>query len=136
MTNQGAISDPPRDPYHALLESARRQRQLFSVHWELTYRCNERCSHCYLDVLRPGDNVPGELSTDECLGIVDQLDANGVLNLAFSGGEVLTRPDFFTIAEYAHAKRFVLRIFTNGLNITSVVADRLAALHPYAVEIS
>jgi radical SAM protein with 4Fe4S-binding SPASM domain len=58
------------------------------------------------------------------------------LNLTFSGGEILVRRDLFEIAEYAHSKRFLLRLFTNGTLVKPAVADRIAALHPYAVEIS
>lgn len=136
MVDGSTPTTPDGNLYQELLARAQRRRQLISVHWELTHRCNERCSHCYLDVLRPGDSVPGELTTGECLGVIDQLATIGVLNLSFSGGEVLTRPDFFVIAEYAQRTHFVLRVFTNGLKITPEVADRLAGLHPYAVEIS
>ena len=49
---------PPNDLtgnfYTHLLSASQRQHRLLTVHWELTHRCNERCSHCYLDVLSPG----------------------------------------------------------------------------------
>ncbi|MGC1130368.1 MAG: hypothetical protein WA875_12470, partial [Candidatus Acidiferrales bacterium] len=40
----------------------------FSVHLDLTYRCNERCVHCYLD-----HDDHGEMSTAEIKGVLDQL---------------------------------------------------------------
>jgi len=122
--------------YLQFLAKAQRQRRLFSAHWELTYRCNELCTHCYLDVLPPGAQVPGELTTEECKDILDQLAAEGVLNLTFSGGEILVRRDFFDIAEYARKKGFALMLYTNGILIKPAVADRLAALHPLRTEIS
>lgn len=122
--------------YKQILADARRQRRLLHVHWELTHRCNERCTHCYLDVRRPGAQTPGELSTDECLEVVDQLAELGVATVSFSGGEILVRRDFFVIAAHAHRRRFVLRLFTNGMAMTPRVADQIADLHPYAVEIS
>jgi radical SAM protein with 4Fe4S-binding SPASM domain len=137
MSVEGPESGPRSDnPYQQLLGDMRKQRRLFSVHWELTYRCNERCTHCYLDVLKPNAPAPGELNTEQCLAVIDQLAELGVMNLSLSGGEAMVRKDFFTIAEYARSKRFVLRIFTNGLLINAAAADRIAALHPYAVEIS
>ena len=39
-----------------------------SVHLDVTYRCNERCVHCYLD----HDDL-GEMTTSEIKGILDQL---------------------------------------------------------------
>ena len=44
-----------------------------SAHLDITYRCNERCQHCYLD----HDNK-GEMSTEEIKGILDQLADSGV----------------------------------------------------------
>jgi len=134
---EGPTHDPrAANPYAQIVAQTQRQRRLFSAHWELTYRCNERCTHCYLDVSSPHADTTGELTTTECFRIVDELVAAGALNLALSGGEVLVRRDFFAIAEYARARRFLLRLFTNGTLITPSVADRIAALHPYAVELS
>ena len=122
--------------YEQIVARSGRAHRLITAHWELTYRCNEHCTHCYLDVFSPNANVPGELTTKECFQVIDQLAEIGALNLTFSGGEILVRRDFFDIAEYAHSKRFLLRFFTNGILIKPALADRIAALHPYQVEIS
>lgn len=122
--------------YQDILRKVEAQHRLFSVHWELTYRCNEKCTHCYLQVYASHETVPGELTTDECFQVVDQIAEVGALNLTLSGGEILVRRDFFEIAQYARQKRLLLRLFTNGILIRPQVADRIAALHPYAVEIS
>lgn len=136
-----SVEGPERldqDPnlYNQIIAKTREQHRLFSVHWELTYRCTERCSHCYLDVRPASASLPDELNTAECCRVLDELAALGTLHLTFSGGEALARREFFTIAEYAHAKRFLLRLFTNGILITPRAAERIAALHPYAVELS
>ncbi|HKP88144.1 MAG TPA: radical SAM protein [Blastocatellia bacterium] len=122
--------------YDRMIEGTQKAHRLFSAHWELTYRCNEQCSHCYLDVFQPNAEVPGELTTVECFRVIDELAELGAMHLLFSGGEILAHRDFFQIAEYARSKRLLLRLFTNGILITPRVADRIAALHPYAVEIS
>jgi sulfatase maturation enzyme AslB (radical SAM superfamily) len=127
---------PATNQFHRLLAVAEARHQLLSAHWELTYRCNERCTHCYLDVLPANHAAPGELTTEEGLRLLADLHELGALNLTLSGGEPLLRRDFFTLAERARTLGFVLRIFTNGVLITPAVADRLAALHPYTVEIS
>ena len=41
-----------------------------SVQLDLTYRCNERCVHCYLD-----HEDHGEMNTAEILGLLDQMAA-------------------------------------------------------------
>jgi len=131
-----AVKQPSADLYTALVAKTRQQRRLLTVHWELTYRCNARCAHCYLDVLPPDASAPGELTTVECQRVLDEMAALGILNLTLSGGEILVRPDFFEIAGYARRQQFLLRLFTNGTLITPAVADRIAALHPFAVEVS
>jgi MoaA/NifB/PqqE/SkfB family radical SAM enzyme len=45
-----SVEGPERldqDPnlYNQIIAKTREQHRLFSVHWELTYRCTERCSH-------------------------------------------------------------------------------------------
>jgi len=122
--------------YTRIVSKMLRQHRLLSVHWELTYRCNETCTHCYLDVLKPNAKVAGELSTAQVTDGLDQLAAMGALNITFSGGEALVRQDFFEIAEHARRRRFAIRLFTNGILITPRLADRIAALQPVMVEIS
>jgi MoaA/NifB/PqqE/SkfB family radical SAM enzyme len=124
------------NPYIAILAKSEKQHRLVSVQWELTYRCNERCTHCYLDVLAPGARVPGELGTAECKRVLDELAALGALTVTFSGGEALVRSDFFEIALYARKKGFAVRVFTNGILLKAEVADKLAAVRPVVVEIS
>ena len=63
-----------------------------AVHMDVTYRCNERCVHCYLD-----HDDHGEMTTDEIKGVLDQLAEAGVFFLTFSGGEVFMRRDFFEL---------------------------------------
>ncbi|MGB8643707.1 MAG: radical SAM protein [Anaerolineae bacterium] len=137
MSVDGPMTGMPETTlYDEIVTRTQRQHRLFTAHWELTYRCNEKCTHCYLDVFAPHADVPGELTTEECFRVMDELAALGALNLTFSGGEVLVRRDFFQLAEYARRKGFLLRLFTNGILINAAVADQIAALHPYAIEIS
>ena len=69
-----------------------------SVHLDLTYRCNERCEHCYLE-----HDDKGEMTTAEIFDVFDQLADAGVFFLVLSGGEPLLRRDFFPILERARS---------------------------------
>jgi len=102
-----------------------------SVQFDVTYRCNERCVHCYLD-----HNDYGELSIAEITGVLDQLAEAGVFFLCFSGGEVLLRPDFFRILEYARSLLFCVKVKTNAFMIRQKEADRLCALGVHSVQVS
>jgi MoaA/NifB/PqqE/SkfB family radical SAM enzyme len=104
--------------------------------WEITCRCNLRCVMCYTDCFNRPDMIRQELSTDEILRIMDELAEAGCLELCLTGGEPLARSDFFDIYEHARGKGFLVTLFTNGTLITEEIADRLAALPPYRIEIS
>src|SRR2546425_8073539 len=65
-----------------------------NVHLDVTYRCNERCVHCYLD-----HDDHGEMTTAEIKGVLEQLADAGVFFLTFSGGEGFMRRDFFGLVE-------------------------------------
>src|SRR3974390_1308055 len=94
-----------------------------SVQLDLTYRCNERCVHCYLD-----HDDHGELTTAEVKGLLDQMAEAGVFYLTISGGEFLMRRYFFEILEHARKRTFCIKLKTNGILIRKQEADRLKAL--------
>ncbi len=102
-----------------------------SVQVDVTYRCNERCVHCYLD-----HNDHGEMTTAEIKDLLDQLAAAGVFFLVFSGGEVFLRRDFFQLLEYARSLQFSVKVKTNAVMIRENEADRLAELGLDGVQIS
>ena len=102
-----------------------------SVQVDLTYRCNERCIHCYLD-----HRDHGEMTTSEIKNLLDQLAEAGVFFLTISGGEILMRKDFFEILEYAHAKTFCTKLKTNAVLIQEKEAERIRSLGVDSVQIS
>jgi len=102
-----------------------------SVQMDLTYRCNERCVHCYLD-----HEDHGEMTTAEIKGVLDQLAAAGVFYLVFSGGEIFMRMDFFELLEYARSLTFCVKLKTNAFMIGDKEADRLKSLHVDSVQVS
>ncbi len=119
------------DGYEALLTRLRREHVPYYVLWELTHTCNLKCVMCYNEPLaRP------ELDTAECFDILAQLASAGALCLTFTGGEILTRPDFFAIAGEARRLGFALDLKTNGTLITPENAGRIAALAPLQVDLS
>jgi AdoMet-dependent heme synthase len=102
-----------------------------SVQLDLTYRCNERCIHCYLD-----HDDHGEMTTVEIKDLLDQMADAGVFYLTISGGEILMRRDFFEILEHARARTFCVKLKTNGVLIRRKEAQRLRELGVEAVQIS
>ncbi len=102
-----------------------------SVHFDLTYRCNERCVHCYLD-----HDDHGELTTAECLKVLDDLARSGALFLTFSGGEIFLRPDLYEILAAARRLHFDISLKTNALLVTPERAARLREFGVRRVQIS
>src|SRR5450631_3976899 len=102
-----------------------------SVQLDLTYRCNERCVHCYLD-----HDDHGEMSTAEIKDLLDQMADAGVFYLTISGGEITMRRDFFEILEHARLRTFCIKLKTNGVLIRKKEAERLRELGVESVQIS
>ncbi len=94
------------------------------VIWNLIRRCNLTCLHCYS--ISADIDFPGELSTAEVLGVMDDLKAFNVRALILSGGEPLLRPDLFEIAARGKALGFYLGLSTNGTLIDAPLARRIA----------
>ncbi|HMD32467.1 MAG TPA: radical SAM protein [Candidatus Acidoferrales bacterium] len=107
------------------------RRRPLSVHFDLTYRCNERCVHCYLD-----HEDHGELNTEEVERVLGELAAAGTLFLTFSGGEIFLRPDLERILATARRLHFDISLKTNALLLTPERATRLSQLGVRRVQIS
>ena len=59
-----------------------------------------------------------------------------MLWLLFTGGEIFARADFLEIYTYAKEKGFLITLFTNGMMLTTRIADFLAEYRPFAIEIT
>src|SRR5438105_11253133 len=85
----------------------------YSVSWNLTQRCNLECAHCYMSA-HAGADTRGELSTDECRRVIDEIArVNPNVFLILTGGEPLLRRDIFEVAGYATGTGFTTVLGTN-----------------------
>ena len=129
MTSNAAAGATPL--MDRLISRTVRKHQPLSVHFDLTYRCNERCVHCYLD-----HDDHGELTTVECLAVMEELAKAGTLFLTFSGGEIFLRPDLYEILAEARRLHFDISLKTNALLVTKERAARLREFGVRRVQIS
>jgi heme b synthase len=104
------------------------------VAWEITRGCNLYCAHCR--VSSAGNAYSGELSTEECLRLVDDIAAAGKPILILTGGEPLMRKDFFTIAAYAAVRQLKVVMGSNGTLITKETASRLKEIPVSRIAVS
>jgi radical SAM protein with 4Fe4S-binding SPASM domain len=105
----------------------------YVVSWNLTYRCNLACEHCYLDAggtpLVGTENFAdrSELGTDECFRVIDEIaDFAPECLTILTGGEPLLRRDILEIVRRASERGLWVVVGTNGVRITENVAKRLA----------
>lgn len=93
------------------------------VMWNLTQQCNLNCQHCYMDA---GGFARDEMSLEDGIRLVDDLNELKIPILIFTGGEPLMCSKFYPLA--FHAREIGLRtvISTNGTLITPEVARLLA----------
>jgi AdoMet-dependent heme synthase len=105
----------------------------YVISWNLTYRCNLACEHCYLDAggapLVGTENFAdrSELGTDECFRVIDEIAAFAPECLTIlTGGEPLLRRDILEIIRRASERGLWVVVGTNGVSITENLARRLA----------
>ena len=89
----------------------------FLIVWNFTNACNLRCKHCYQNASLP---LPSELTLEEKLNVINQLDRAGIPLIALSGGEPTIHPDFLKIVEEGSRRGIYMAVATNGLRFSSM----------------
>ncbi len=105
----------------------------YVISWNLTYRCNLACEHCYLDaggtpLVDTGNFADrSELGTEACFKVIDEIATFAPECLTIlTGGEPLLRRDILEIVQRAAERGLWVVVGTNGVRITENVAQRLA----------
>jgi mycofactocin radical SAM maturase len=101
--------------------------------WELTYACNLACVHC---LSSSGRRDPRELTTAECMAVIDELERMQVFYVNIGGGEPTVRRDFWELVDYAVAHHVGVKFSTNGSRITPERAAVLAGTDYVDVQVS
>ena len=106
----------------------------YVISWNLTYRCNLACEHCYLDAggtpLVSTENFTdrSELGTEECFRVIDEIASFAPECLTIlTGGEPLLRRDILEIVRRAAERELWVVVGTNGVRISENVAQHLSA---------
>lgn len=103
---------------------------------DLTWRCNLRCTHCYLGSLSDPAGVSREFGEEPWRRVIGEIAEAGCLYLLLSGGEPLLRPDFSRIYRHAKESGFLVTVFTNGTLVGDAEVELFSDLPPETVEIS
>lgn len=123
-----------------MISWAEANRFLYSCHLDLTYRCNQKCLHCYnpnaQERLNGETAITEELTFSELVQLLDQLVELGVFRIILSGGEASLHPDFWGIIQAARKRGFCVELYSNGINFTDEVAKQLKELGIHKVSLS
>jgi pyrroloquinoline quinone biosynthesis protein E len=92
---------------------------------ELTYRCPLRCAYCSNPVQRADHQSQPELRSEHWHKILGEAEALGVMQVNFTGGEPLLRPDLEALISRAHELGLYSSLITSAANLTR---ERLAEL--------
>lgn len=104
------------------------------VVWETTYKCNINCIHCGSDCTSiPKEN---ELTTAECLDIIEDLADIGAKVVTLSGGEPLLRKDIGVLASRIRTLGMHVAFISNGYLLNEEMAQMLYSVHPVAYGVS
>jgi heme b synthase len=93
------------------------------VAWEITRRCNLACVHCRASSLE--GPYEGELTTDQCLRLLDEIASFSRPLIILTGGEPLLREDIYEIARHGNQKGLRMVMATNGTLPTENIVERL-----------
>ena len=98
-------------------------RSFVPVHvvWEITLACDLKCLHCGS---RAGSRRASELSTAECLDVVEHLARLGTREVSLIGGEAYLRDDWVQIVRAIRSHNMYCAVQSGGRNLTP---KRLAA---------
>ncbi|KGL47569.1 hypothetical protein HQ49_08025 [Porphyromonas gulae] len=88
-----------------------------TVTWEITYKCNQTCIHCYEDC--DFTKNMQDLDIESIRRILIDLKKNGCFILNITGGEPFARKDIFDILRIAKELNFSIVLYSNA----SIIKD-------------
>ncbi len=81
------------------------------------YSCNNKCKHCVIadsnDKLI-NNNINADLTTEECLNLINENINKGIDKIVLTGGEVTLRKDFDILLKKCNDNNLFITIQTNG----------------------
>ncbi len=124
-------------PY-AIKEYAKEHKVPLSATIELTPFCNFSCLMCYVRLTAEQAKKQGEMLTKEqILEVARQAKDMGTLYLTLTGGEPLSRPDFWEIYSELNKMGFLISILSNGSLIDEAAMEKFNEYGmPYSAKIT
>ena len=90
---------------------------IYSVTFELTYACNEKCIHCYANY--PTDsNKEHPLTINQIKKVISDFHKMKCMHITFTGGDPFMFKEFTDLFVYTRNMGFSCDIFTNGVYLS------------------
>lgn len=122
---QGVLEESEKPSSICLVQKYKRANNYYlqSIHWSVTGQCNLRCKHCYMNA---PDYKYKDMTTKECLEIIDQMEEANVSSVSITGGEPFMREDIWILLEYICQKGIAItQLYTNGILVTDDILKRM-----------
>ncbi|MCD6489936.1 MAG: radical SAM protein [Thermodesulfobacterium sp.] len=118
-------------------------QRVFTLQWHVTARCENSCSHCYLQESEGyKSEIENELPLEECIKIVDDFHRmverwNLLGRINFTGGDPLLKPGIFELIKRAREKNISVGILGNGefLDLKTALKLKRLGINSYQVSL-
>ena len=101
---------------------------------QITARCQADCFHC--SAARHKYRFKPELTTDEWKSVIRQTEDLGVVNVVFTGGEPLLRPDIMELISWVRKDEANAMMFTNGILLSAENVNKLVDAGLFSLNVS
>ena len=107
---------------------------LHTVVWEVTWKCNASCIHCGSDCISV--EKQNQLTTKECIEIINDLAKIGAKKIVLSGGDPFLRSDLPVLAFAIKERGMGVAFITNAIALDDDKIAMLSEVKPCAFGIS
>ena len=104
------------------------------IAWEVTRFCLLSCKHCR--GAARSSAYEGELSTDECYRLLDNIASFARPIIILTGGEPMLRPDVYEIASYAHRLELPVVMAPCGVLLSDETTARILECGIHRISVS
>ncbi len=113
-----------------LYQKALNQKKPITCMIGLTYYCNLQCKMCAFSYPKNSKKCGDMISAEQWKALLLQLKDNGIVDLAITGGEPLSKPDFTEIYLFAYNLGFKITIKTNATLVDEKIKEVFSKYPP------
>jgi MoaA/NifB/PqqE/SkfB family radical SAM enzyme len=117
-------------------EKVKRGESIAILQFQYNYRCNFRCHHCDITVLRDNKKIKRSFTPTDVKELARQADEMGLGHIVITGGEPLVFKEFDEIVAAIDPAKFYITSDTNGWFLDLEKAKHLKAIGVDKIQLS